>query len=182
MEMFPLTDFLFSTLSVSFLLHFKSSLATWGRAFFCVCVFIFILFFLTASLGYYFYNQEQLLKSPLAPLNVSDIFNLRAFFELLKKNMTWLLHYKAGTKFKYFKFLQLGGSHHSNMTTVPDKNRFYPFYIFQTLRFLVVIRISCCHSGTLHLYFSWVLKPLFFALIYLPLHFRQHFLVSGPHR
>lgn len=41
-------------------------------------------FFLTASLGYYFYNQEQLLMSPLAPTRASDIFNWRAVFQLLK--------------------------------------------------------------------------------------------------
>lgn len=88
---------------------------------------------MTASLGYYFYNQEQLLKSPLAPTRVSDTFNWRAVFQLLKlgggeesQNATVSAKQdEAGTfflfKFKKDKLFHSGGFQLSNVMTDPDK-------------------------------------------------------------
>lgn len=85
-------------------------------------------FFLTASLGYYFYNQEQLLKSPLAPTRVSDIFNWRAVFQLLKlgggkesQNTTVGAKQDGAGTFFLFKLFHSGGFQLSNVMTDPDK-------------------------------------------------------------
>lgn len=66
MKMFPLTNVFSFLISPYIFFVLSAPLQTRGE----VRVFCFV--FSTASLGYYFYNQEQLPKSQLGPQNASE--------------------------------------------------------------------------------------------------------------